>query len=138
MIAGIPQRAPYANIRIAKPAIIRRIANITRRRNKIKKGILTAFIAHLFSIASIFSSMGFKSVNIVLSALIATSVLICSLFCLSVLPALSQKYPKQGARQITAKPIDTNIIKIGHKAKIERQVQILPGTLSAVDIAQIA
>ena len=138
MIAGMPQRTLYAPIRSTKTTIVRSIAKITTSNTNITKGTLTAYLKHLFSIVSIFSYMAFVSVVIVLSALIATSVWICSLFCLSVLPALNLKYPNTGARQVTAKAIDTNINKMGHKATITRQAQILPRTLSAVDRAQIA
>ena len=138
MIDGMPQRTMYGPIRRTKPTIVRSIARITERRYKIMKSTETVYLAHLFSIVLIFSYMAFASAPTVLSALIAASVWICRLSCLSVLPAFNAKYPNTGSRHVTAKAIDTNSTKIGHKARIPRQVQILLGTLSATEIAQIA
>ena len=138
MTDGMPQRTMYGTIRRTKPTIVRSIARITERRYKITKSTETVYLAHLFSIVLIFSYMAFASAPIFLSALIAASVWICRLSCLSVLPAFNPRYPNTGARHVTAKNIDTNSAKIGHKAMIPRQAPILPRILSTREIAQIA
>ena len=121
MIAGKHNKKKASAMKTTVLAKVKKRPNNCNRSPRITKGTITAYIAHLFSIVSIFAKIPRKSPTNVLSDQKAAGALFTwwNYSCLAVLAYLTPKYSYKGLRPIIAKAIAENTIINGHRMRIK-------------------